>query len=134
MRARWRPWRARSEGSSPTRERTTVPASTFAVTPPSSACTSSPLGPFTLTDEPSTVTVTPDGIGTGIFPMRDMGSPDLAEDLAADAVGAGLAVREHPAARRQHADAEPVQDPGQLADAAVRAAARLAHAADRRDD
>ncbi len=75
---------------------------------------SSPFGPFTLTVGPSTVTVTPAGMGTGIFPMRDMGSPDLAEDLAADARRAGLAVGEDASARGEDGDPEAVQDLGEL--------------------
>src|SRR5687768_15167691 len=39
---------------------------------------SSPLGPFMLTFWPATVAVTPDGIATGLLPMRDIALPHCA--------------------------------------------------------
>src|SRR5436190_12566337 len=131
---RLRPWSDLSTASSPERARTIFPPSTLAVTPPSRVRESSPFGPLTVSVAPETVAVTPVGSGTGIFPIRDMTSPDLAEDLAADALHARLAVGEDAVARREHGDAEAVEHLRELAHAAVRAAAGLAHAADRRDD
>src|SRR5262245_57777404 len=134
-RERESPWSARSRGVSPTRESLIAPPSTLAVTPPSGGREGSPLGPLTLTTAPSAVAVTPCGMATGILPMRDMGaSPDLAEDLAADAGGARLAVREHAPARRDDGDAEPVEHLGDRGDAAVLAAAGPRDAADPGDD
>src|SRR4051795_6522829 len=60
-----------------------------------------PPGPETRTTSGSTVTVTVSGTGMGLRPMRDMGLPDLRDDLAADAGPPGL-VRGHDAARRRH--------------------------------
>ena len=51
---------------------------------------SSPLGPCTRTTSGSIVTVTPEGTGMGLRPIRDIALlPDLRHDLAADAVLAG---------------------------------------------
>src|SRR5450759_956871 len=53
-----------------------------------------PLGPLTVTVEPSIVTSTPDGTGMGCLPIRDTacrsfrflsGLPDVGNDFAADA-------------------------------------------------
>src|SRR3954471_2757019 len=63
-----------------------------------------PPAPLTLIWSALTCTSTPWGTATGIFPMRDISVPslrDVAEDFAADAGGAGLAVRHH-ALRRGH--------------------------------
>src|SRR6478735_5820962 len=69
---------------------------------------------------PSFFTSTSLGSGTGYFAIRDMAvsircgcaasSGDDAEDFAAHAVGAGLAVGHHAARGRQDRDAEPVHD------------------------
>src|SRR5215207_2973419 len=64
---------------------------------------SSPLGPCTRTTPGSIETVTPDGTGMGLRPMRDMAtwSPDLCHDLATDALLARL-VAGHDAVGRRH--------------------------------
>src|SRR5436190_1550401 len=63
---------------------------------------SSPFGPWTRTSSGSIATVTPDGTGMGLRPMRDIaGLPDLRHDLAADARLAGL-VAGHDAPGRGH--------------------------------
>src|SRR3954470_3607836 len=62
---------------------------------------SSPLGPLTRTSSGSIDTVTPAGTGMGFLPMRLMQSPDVGDDLAADARVAGL-VAGHHASRRGH--------------------------------
>jgi hypothetical protein len=54
-----------------------------------------------VTLEASTFTVTPDGMPTGCFPIRDIfkpsvSLPDFAHDLAADAALAALDVGENP--------------------------------------
>src|SRR3954470_3508480 len=59
-----------------------------------------PPGPETRTTSGSTVTVTVSGTAMGLRPMRDMGLPDLRDDLAADAGPPGL-VGGHDAARRR---------------------------------
>src|SRR4051812_32181024 len=50
-------------------------------------CESSPLGPFTFTTLPSTVSVTPAGTVMGSFPIRDIFDllPDDGDELAAGA-------------------------------------------------
>src|SRR5687768_15392062 len=70
-----------------------------------------PSGPFTEMLPPARFTSTPLGSGIGYLAMRDMAaSGDDAEDFAADAVGAGLAVGHHAARGRQDRHAEPVHD------------------------
>src|SRR5205085_6835492 len=59
-----------------------------------------PPGPATRTTSGSMVTVTVEGTAMGLRPMRLIGSPDLRDDLAADAGPAGL-VGGHDAARRR---------------------------------
>src|SRR5688500_15830532 len=54
--------------------------------------------------------VTPLGISIALRPMRDMKSPDLAEDLAADAALARLAVGHQPLRRGEDGDAEAIAD------------------------
>src|SRR5689334_22963006 len=66
-----------------------------------------PLGPFTVTVWPSTVTLTPDGTATGFFPIRDI-LVDPAEDFAADIRFAGGGVRHHALGRGKDRDAEAV--------------------------
>src|SRR5215217_6745231 len=59
------------------------------------ASDSEPFGPLTDTFWPSIVTSTPDGTGTGCFPIRDMStypSPHVCEDFAAHALTSGLTV------------------------------------------
>src|SRR5262245_35656412 len=95
IRARTSPCRARIAPSSLSRVTATWVLSTFTVTPSGTARLSSPLGPFTATVPSFSVTVTPDGTVTGFFPIRDMGSPHLADDLAAHALLARFAVGHH---------------------------------------
>src|SRR5271167_1735530 len=59
---------------------------------------SSPLGPVTRTDSGSIATVTPAGTGMGCLPILDIAlcsSPDLGEDLAADARRARVVAGHH---------------------------------------
>src|SRR5258708_37113807 len=56
---------------------------------------SSPLGPLTRTDSGSIETVTPEGTGMGCLPIRDISSPHLRQDLAADAGGPGGVAGHH---------------------------------------
>src|ERR1019366_7296716 len=60
---------------------------------------SSPLGPFTRTDPGSIATVTPAGTAIGCLPILDIArsapSPDLGEDLAADARRARVVAGHH---------------------------------------
>src|SRR3954451_5413844 len=97
-----------------------------------------PLGPSTRTTLPSTVTLTLAGTARGSFPLGDTPalqsrspldrrrSPDGAQDLAADPLGAGLAVAHQPAAGAQDGDPQTVQDGPQVFVPGVPAAAGLA--------
>src|ERR1700694_3353828 len=56
----------------------------------------SPLGPLTRTDSGSIETVTPDGTGIACLPILDTArSPDLGQDLAAEALGARVVAGHH---------------------------------------
>src|ERR1700686_3121016 len=97
-----------------------------------SRCTrsaSSPLGPFTRTSSGSIETVTPLGTGMGCLPIRDMlSSPDLRENLAADACGAGV-VSGHDAVRgRDDRGAHAAENLGDVLRVDVGTSARTRHA------
>src|SRR5213082_128139 len=61
------------------------------VMPAGRRCISSPLGPFTFTVFPSTVTATPFGTATGSLPIRDIANAPLPDDGDELAAGARLA-------------------------------------------
>src|SRR5215813_8597174 len=75
-------------------------------------CVSSPLGPFTFTVLPSTATVTPLGIETGSFPIRDMRIllPHHGDELAAGARLPRLTVGHQALVRTEDRQAESVAD------------------------
>src|SRR5205085_2153104 len=76
---------------------------------------------------PSVVAVTPEGSGTGRFPIRDI-LEYLRQDFAADIVFARLGVRQHAARGRYDDRAEAVADARQLPRRRIDAAAGLRHA------
>src|SRR5919106_1483631 len=116
----------------------------FTVSVPSSSTTSilrltpwlsSPLGPFTVTRPGPTDTVTPSGTSIGCFPIRLIRSPNVGDDLAADALGRGLVPGHHPGRGRDDRGSHPTLDPGDVAAADVVAAPGprdAAHAGDHR--
>src|SRR5688572_16047641 len=76
---------------------------------------SSPLGPFTLTVEPSTVTVTLVGMVTGFLPILDMStSPHQRHDFAANLVRASLLVGHHSLGSRNDGDAQAAPNARQI--------------------
>src|SRR5580704_9598878 len=84
-----------------------------------------PLGPFTVTVWPSSVTLTPEGMAMGFLPIRDMALVHAQEDFAADIGVAGGVVRHDALGRRQDRDAKAVLDRLQVADRRVDPTARL---------
>src|SRR6478735_10728429 len=87
-----------------------------------------PPGPFTVTVPPAIVTSTPLGTVMGALPMRDIfrpPSPHEAQDLAAHAALARLAVGHEPVAGGQAGAAETAEDPRDLVGLDVLAQARL---------
>src|SRR5262245_65991726 len=96
----------------------------------SSGRTIVPSGPFTWIFCASMLTSTPLGNATGFLAMRDMSvsSGHDAEDLAADAGRARLAVGHHAVRGRQDRDPEAVHDPRDVVAALVDAQARPRHA------
>src|SRR5665213_3728763 len=100
---------------------------------PGSERCSSPLGPFTVIFEPSSVTVTPFGIVTGFFPIRDIGGaplPDQREQLAAGARLPRLPVGHEPLRRTENRHAEPVANARDLRHTDVLAKPRRGDATD----
>src|SRR5215218_508883 len=81
-----------------------------------------PLGPFTVTVWPSRVTVTPLGMATAFFPIRDI-LVDPAEDFAAHVGVARRGVRHDALRRRQDRDPEAVLYGLQVLDRRIDAAA-----------
>src|SRR6266550_1910144 len=95
---------------------------------------SSPSGPLTVTRPGSTATLTPSGIAIGCLPIRLIGSPDEADDLAADSpLLRGLA-RDQTARGGEDCRAHPPEDARQAVLPSVHAPARLRDAFEVGDD
>src|SRR5215831_6953761 len=112
-------------------------ASVFStVMPDGSRCASSPLGPLTFTVLPSTATVTPLGIATGSFPIRDMRIllPHHGDELAAGARLPRLTVGHQALVRAQDSQPKPVADARDLARADVASQPRRRDALQLADD
>src|ERR1700761_5891732 len=92
-----------------------------------------PLGPFTVTVWPSSVTVTPLGMAIGFFPIRDI-SVDPAENFAAHVGVTRRGVRHDALGRRQDRDPEAVLHRLQVLDRRIDATAGLRDAGDVDDD
>src|SRR5215218_1532982 len=104
IRLRVSPCRARCSPRSVGRSTVRVPSATETFMSRSKACSSSPFGPFTVTAPGWTSISTPSGISIGFLPIRLISgsqSPDVCDDLAADAALARL-VAGHHAARGRH--------------------------------
>src|SRR5262245_31462524 len=126
---RVRPWMPRARRVSSERVTFTVVPSTATAISCGSVRASLPFGPSTRTEPSATCTFTPLCTPMGMRPMRAMSSsPHRAEQLAADALLARLAVREHALRGRQHVDAEPFADGRDLGRSDVDAEARPRHA------
>src|SRR5437016_2493672 len=111
------------------RSTVTVPSSTTTRIDGDSVRVSVPLSPDTLTWLPSSVTVTPGGTVTGILPMRDIRSPHVGDDFAAEP-GALRGASGHEAVRRRDdRDAETAEHARDLRLARVHTQTRLADAA-----
>src|SRR3954466_11839356 len=88
-----------------------------------------PLGPFTDRIWPSVVAVTPEGNGTGLFPIRDI-LEHLREHFAADVLRARFRVAQNALRRRDDGDAEAVAHARQVLRARIDAAGRFGDAGD----
>src|SRR5690349_19201115 len=100
---------------------------------------SSPRGPLTCTRPGEIATFTPAGTSIGCLPIRLMarcapGSPDEAEDLAADALLLGGAARDEPRGGGQDSGAHAAEDAGKAILPRVDAATGLRDALDVGDD
>src|ERR1700759_1716890 len=76
-----------------------------------------PLGPSTRTVSPVMVTLTLSGMGTGCLPIRLLGVaglPNVADHFATRPLTAAVGVLHQPLRSRKDADAESVEDPGNL--------------------
>src|SRR5215213_10847137 len=89
-----------------------------------------PRGPATRTTSGSIVTVTESGTGMGLRPMRDMGSPDLGDDLAADARLARVVAGHHAVGRGHDRGAHAAEHLGDVLGVDVRALAGARDALD----
>src|SRR4051794_9605216 len=136
IRLRVRPCSARCSPRSVGRVTTTFPSSFSTAMSRGLRSSSDPRGPLTRTTSGSIATSTPVGSGMGCLPMRLTGSsPDVGDDLAADALAARLVAGHHALRRGQDRGAHAAEHLGDLAVVDVRAAARLrdpAHAGDDR--
>src|SRR4051794_26308538 len=94
---------------------------------------SSPSGPFTITRPGEIDTDTPGGSSMGCRPIRLTGSPDEADDLAADAALCGGPRRDQAVGRGQDRRAHPSEDPREAVLAGVDAAAGFRDALQIRD-
>src|SRR5438309_2052345 len=109
IRVRDRPCSALDSRSSSGRSTEMVPSALSTVIGSATVWDSVPLGPLTVTVRPSTSTSTPDGTGTGIFPMRLMAvllSPDVGEDFPAYSTLGGLPVGQQTGRGRDDRDAQ----------------------------
>src|SRR3984893_8340860 len=91
-----------------------------------------PFGPLTDTFWPSIVTSTPDGMGIGCLPIRDMSStpsPHAREDLSADALPGGLAVGQQTGRGVDDRDTQPAEHSRQVGRLGVHAQAGLGNPA-----
>src|SRR5262245_17009601 len=127
--ARAMPWKARCWRSSFERlQESSAPASAKLI-PGGTGVVSLPFGPWTASEASETRTFPSFGTAISLRPMRDMAAlPDVEQDLAAHALARGAPAGHHAPRRRQHVDAEPAVDAGDLVLAAVDAAAGAAHA------
>src|SRR5829696_8415347 len=98
---RVRPWSARCSARSVGRVTTIWPSSCFTSIARALRSSRLPRGPATRTTSGSIVTETVSGTGMGLRPMRDMGLPDLGDDLAADARLACVVAGHHAVRRGQ---------------------------------
>src|SRR5882757_2714120 len=99
-------------------------------------CDSVPFGPLTVTWRPSILTSTPEGTGTGSFPIRDIVQiplPDVGEDFPAHAPHARLPVGHQPRRRRDDRHAETTEHPRQVGRLRVHPQAGLGNPAQARD-
>src|SRR5882762_4891025 len=113
-----------------------APSSIFTTISSGTTNCRAPLGPFIFTVWPSTLAVTPDGIGTAFLPMRDMTVPSehRTQDFAAHIGVPGDMVRHHALGSRDDRHPETVVDARQVLHRNVDAPSRLRHALDHADD
>src|SRR5262245_29912868 len=126
---RVRPCSARFSRSSSGRVITRSSPSRATVMVSGASCSSVPFGPFTVTRLPEIVTSTPLGTGMGILPIRDISSPHLTEDLAADTLLTRLAVGHETLVRRENRDPHAAEYARDALGLGVDAQAGLRHAA-----
>src|SRR5215218_960836 len=135
IKLRVRPCSARCSPRSVGRRTTIVPSSCATSMSRSTRSSSSPRTPLTRTASGSMKTSTPVGTGMGCFPMRlIVESPDVGDDLAADAFAVGLVAGHDSAGSGNDRRAHAAQDLGDLARVDVRAAAGRGDALDAGDD
>src|SRR5947208_7809915 len=111
IRLRVRPWRARCSPRSVGRSTVRVASSIATFMSLSTVCSSSPFGPLTETAPGLTSISTPSGISIGFLPIRLMrGSPDVRDDLSADALLPCLVPGHHSHGGGHDRGAHPTED------------------------
>src|SRR5918992_3407187 len=99
IRLRVRPCRARSGPRLVARLTVRVASSWTISIRSETSWLSSPFGPLTVTRRGPIGTVTPSGTGMGCLPILLIRSPDVCDDLAADALRLRLVAGHHPGGR-----------------------------------
>src|SRR5262249_30483454 len=135
---RVRPGSARSSPRSVGRVTTSRPSSRSITMRVGTCCWSSPSGPATMTRPGSIVTLTLAGSSIGRLPIllmihRSRGSPDVADDLAADPSFLGGLARDEPLGGGHDSRPHAAQYAGQLVLRRVDAAARTGYPLEVRD-
>src|SRR5258705_376595 len=97
IRLRVRPCRARCSPRLVGRSTVSTPSDCSTFISAERLCESSPFGPLTATRPGPISTVTASGTGMGFLPIRLIAaSPDVGDDLAADAFGLRFVAGHHP--------------------------------------
>src|SRR5690606_33195829 len=132
-RARDSPCSARDWRLSSLRSTVATPSSTAMETRSWKRRFSSPLGPLTVTSEPSTLMSTPEGTSIGFFPTRLI-SPNLTHDFAPEPAPARFAIRQESLGGGYDHHAQATLDPGDVGGPAIDPVAGLGHPAQALDD
>src|SRR6476659_3179016 len=112
IRLRVRPCRARCSPRSVGRATVTAPSSCSTVMSGERVCRSSPFGPLTAMLPGAISTETASGTGTGFLPIRLICSPDVGDDLAADALLPGFVAGHHASGGADDRGSGSAVDPG----------------------
>src|SRR3954454_4096919 len=128
--ARVRPCIARSRGASLGRVTSRLPSSSVRLTSGTTSRVSVPLGAVTLLLRPSISILTALGTGIGCLPIRDIQSPHVAQNFAANSLLTRHMARHHTLRRRENGDTQAAEHARYLALLYIYTQAGLAHPLD----